>query len=379
MEGKRVVVVGGGAGGSHAAVFLQNNFDLTLVDPKEYFEILWAELRAMVEPSFSKRSVFYHKDYLTKGRLVASAAVDITETEVHTADGTIIPFDFCVIATGHSYNLPHNREERVKLFEADNEKIKAADSILIVGGGPTGVELAAEIVVDYPGKKVTLVHRGTRLMDFVKPKASRKALSWLQSKGVDVKLNQSVNLDSPKDGTYVTSNGESIKADCHFLCIGKPSGSAWLKETILKDKLNDRGMLMVDANLRVKGHRNIFGIGDITDIPCSIHFGLSFKESAATLFVVWLHDQGTLEMKQGYLAEKHAGVVAKNIKLLASGVDESKLATYKPGSDIALVSLGRKEGVAQLPMMTISGCLPGKIKSGDLFVGKTRKQLGLQP
>jgi NADH dehydrogenase FAD-containing subunit len=352
MEGKRVVVVGGGAGGAHAAVFLQKDFDLHLVDPKEYFEILWAELRSMVEPSFSNRSVIYHKDYLTKGRLVTSAAVNITENEVHTADGTRIPYDYCVISTGHKYNLPHDREERIRLFEADNEKIKAADSVLIVGGGPTGVELAAEIVVDYPGKKVTLVHRGPRLMDFVKPKASRKALSWLTSKGVDVKLNESVNLDSPKDGTYVTASGETIKADCHFLCIGKPPGSGWLKETILNDKLDNKGRLMVDANLRVKGHTKIFAIGDITDIP---------------------------EMKQGYLAEKHAGVVAKNIKLLTSGADESKLAVYKPGSDIALVSLGRKEGVAQFPMMVISGCIPGKIKSGDLFVGKTRKQLGLQP
>jgi NADH dehydrogenase FAD-containing subunit len=188
-------------------------------------------------------------------------------------------------------------------------------------------------------------------MDFVGEKASRKALEWLKWKNVDVKLNETVNLDVAEDGKYVTSSGETIKADCHFHCTGKLSGSEWLKETMLKNKLDTKGRLTVDANLRVKGHKNIFAIGDITDVP---------------------------ELKQGYLAEAHAGVVAKNIKLLMTGGAESKLRVYKPAPNIALVSLGRKDGVAQFPFLTISGCIPGYIKSGDLFVGKTRKQIGLK-
>lgn len=72
-------------------------------------------------------------------------------------------------------------------------------------------------------------------------------------------------------------------------------------------------------------------------------------------------------------------VVAKNLKQLMKGANERKLAKYKPSSPIALVSLGRREGVAQFPFITIIGCLPGVIKSRDLFVGKTRKQMGLDP
>ena len=139
---------------------------------------------------------------------------------------------------------------------------------MIVGGGPTGVELAAEIAVDFPEKKVTLVHDGHRLLEFIGPKAADKTLDWLMSKKVEVKLQQSVNLQSSSDGskTYITSAGETIKADCHFLCTGKPLASAWLKETILKDSLDSFGRLKVDDNLRVKGWKNIFAIGDITDI-----------------------------------------------------------------------------------------------------------------
>lgn len=85
-------------------------------------------------------------------------------------------------------------------------------------------------------------------------------------------------------------------------------------------------------------------------------------------------------MKQGYLALKHAAVAAKNLKLLMAGENESKLAPYKPCSGgTAIVSLGRKDAVAQFPFTTISGRVPGLIKSGDLFVGKIRKQLGLEP
>lgn len=151
----------------------------------------------------------------------------------------------------------------------DNEKIKRADSILIIGGGPTGVELAGEITIDYPEKNVTLVHSGSRLLEFIGPKASNKALEWLKSKRVKVKLEQTVNLDSFSEGAYVTSSGAVIKADCHFLCTGKPLGSDWLKKTVLKGSVNEFGSLKVDVNLRVEGRKNVFAIGDITDIKVS--------------------------------------------------------------------------------------------------------------
>ncbi|XP_057464585.1 uncharacterized protein LOC130754390 [Actinidia eriantha] len=349
---RRVVVVGGGVAGSLVAKSLQFHGDVTLIDPKEYFEIPWASLRAMVEPSFAQRSVIHHRDYLTNGRVITSSAISVTDTEVLTAEGRLVAYDYLVIATGHAYPVPKTRLERLKQCQADNEKIEAARSILIVGGGPSGVELAGEIAVDYPGKKVTLVHNGFRLLEFIGPKASHKALDWLKSKHVEVKLEQSVNLNSASEGKYLTSSGETIRADCHFLCTGKPIGSAWLKETVLKHCLNDFGRLKVDEKLRVNGRKNIFAIGDITDVK---------------------------EIKQGYLAQKHALVAAKNLKIAMTGGKESKMANYEPSSVKAIVSLGRREAVAQIPLTTTIGIVPGLIKSNDLFVGKTRKQMGLDP
>lgn len=350
---RRVVVVGGGIAGSLVAKSLQFHGDVTLIDPKEYLEIPWASLRSMVEPSFAERSLIYHRDYLTNGRIITSSAISVTNTEVLTSEGRLVGYDYLVIATGHADPLPVSKSDRFKQYQAEHEKIEKASSILIVGGGPTGVELAGEIAADYPDKKLTLVHSGTRLLQFIGPKASNKTLDWLKSKKVEVKLEQSVDLKSVSETskTFLTSSGETVNADCHFLCTAKPIGSTWLKESVLKDSLDHFGRIMVDENLRVKGHPNVFAIGDITDIK---------------------------EIKQGYLAQKHALVAAKNLKLLMIGGKEKKMASYHQAhSAIALVSLGRKEAVAQLPFTTLIGHIPGLIKSRDLFVGKTRKQMGL--
>ncbi|KAK6926526.1 FAD/NAD(P)-binding domain [Dillenia turbinata] len=321
---------------------------------KEYFEIPWANLRAMVEPSFAERSLVNHRDYLPNGWLVISSVININKSQVLTAEGRLVPYDYLVIATGHNDPMPKTRSERLNHYKQENQKIKSANSILIVGGGPTGVELAGEIAVDFPDKKVTLVHSGSRLLEFIGPKASNKALEWLKSKGVEVKLDQSVDLDCVSDETktFQTSSGEVIKADCHFLCIGRPVASTWLKDTILEENLDQHGRLMVDEFFRVRGRQNIFAIGDITDIR---------------------------ELKQGYLAQKHALLLAKNLKLLMSGGKESKMTPYEVKSIKAIVSLGRRDAVAQFPLTTVIGGVPGLIKSRDLFVGKIRKQMGLNP
>ncbi|XP_008231807.1 PREDICTED: apoptosis-inducing factor 2-like [Prunus mume] len=351
-EKKRVVVIGGGVAGSVVAKSLQFCADVVLIDEKEYFEIPWGSLRAMVEPSFAERSVINHSDYLPNVRIVASTAANITEREVLTTDGHLLVYEYLVIATGHKEALPKTRAERLSHYEAEFVKINSAKSVLIVGGGPTGVELAGEIATDFPEKKVILVHRGSRLLEFIGLKASQKALDWFISKKVEVILDETINLNTISDPIIQTPSGEIITADCHFVCTGKPTGSSWLRGTIVQNNLDMQGRLMVDENLRVRGHKNIFAVGDITNIK---------------------------EIKQGYLAQRHAEVTAKNLKLLLMGGNESKMATYKPGLDIALVSLGRNEGVAQFPLLTISGCIPGMIKSGDLYVGKTRKHLGLKP
>ncbi|KAJ3671390.1 hypothetical protein LUZ60_007469 [Juncus effusus] len=246
--------------------------------------------------------------------------------------------------------------DRIEMFQEENEKIMKSKSILIIGGGPVGVELAAEIAMDYPDKRISLVHSGPRLLEFISPKASSKASEWLSSRKIRVLLNQSIDLEniSESDRVYKTSAGETIFADTYFDCTGKQIGSEWLGNSILKEYLNENGRVMVDENLRVGGLKNIFAIGDITD---------------------------TQECKQGELAQKHATLVAKNLKMLikhGSNSKEQKLLKYKPATSAsAMVTLGRRDALADYPFMTIAGLIPGMVKSRDLCVGRTRKLMGL--
>ncbi|KAF8398845.1 hypothetical protein HHK36_014709 [Tetracentron sinense] len=151
------------------------------------------------------------------------------------------------------------------------------------------------------------MHCGSRLLEFTGYKVANKTLDWLTSKKGEVILKKSVNLNSVtnEEKTYQTSGGETIRADCQFMCTGKPLVSSWLKETVLKHSLDVPGRLMVDENLRVKGRKNVFAIGNITNI---------------------------LEIEQGYLAQKHVEVTAKNLKLSRRGGKENKMATYKPAN-----------------------------------------------
>lgn len=89
-------------------------------DRKEYFEIAWGSLRAMVEPSFAERIVINHRDYFTKGDLVTSTAASFTESEVVTEDGRRIQYDYLVIATGHSQPFATTRAQRLFHYKAGN-------------------------------------------------------------------------------------------------------------------------------------------------------------------------------------------------------------------------------------------------------------------
>lgn len=108
-----------------------------------------------------------------------------------------------------------------------------------------------------------------------------------------------------------------------------------MKETDLAHLLDENDRLKVDTNMRLEGVPNVFAVGDITN---------------------------TKEIKQGYLALNQAAVVVENIKKLFKAPKAPKLAGYKPlASPLGVVSLGRCEAVAQLPLVTLVGRFPGMI------------------
>ncbi|KAL6595535.1 hypothetical protein ACP70R_047875 [Stipagrostis hirtigluma subsp. patula] len=354
-SGDRVVIIGGGIAGALLAKTLQNHADVVLIDPKEYFEIPWANLRAKVDPAAVERTVIPHSDYLTQAKVVVASAVGIDDSVVLTSIGRAVAYDFLVVATGRMCTRPEKRSERLEMFQRDKELIAAAQSVLIIGGGPIGVELAAEIVMSSPEKRVTIVHGAPRLLTVMGARASAKALEWLRSKNVTVLLDQTIDLAavSPDATEFTTSAGETVAADCHFVCTGRPVASGWLKESFLRDHVDENGHLAVDDHLRVGGLKNVFAIGDITDVP---------------------------EAKQGHLAQRQAMVVSRNLRLLVKGVArEEKLHRYKPATKAGItVTLGRRDALSELPFMTLIGHIPGAVKPRDLFISRTRRMMGLK-
>lgn len=84
---------------------------------KDYFEVPFAALRCLVEPKVAERSVINHNSYLKKAKVVISTAENATKTEVTTATGEKIPFDFLVICTGSTYTGPPTRLERIEEYQ----------------------------------------------------------------------------------------------------------------------------------------------------------------------------------------------------------------------------------------------------------------------
>ncbi|KAF8641911.1 hypothetical protein HU200_067621 [Digitaria exilis] len=358
--GDRVVIVGGGIAGALLAKTLQNHADVVLIDPKEYFEIPWANLRAKVDPAAVERTVVPHTDYLTHAKVVTASAVGIDDSVVLTSIGRAVAYDFLVIATGRTCTRPQKQSDRLEMFQRDKDRIDGAASVLVVGGGPIGVELAAEIVMTCPDKRVTVVHGGPRLLKVMGPRASAKALEWLRSKNVTVLLDQTVDLTgaspdgSDETRSFTTSAGETVEADCHFVCTGRPVASGWLKGSFIEEHTDEEGHIKVDDHLRVGGLKNVFAVGDITDVP---------------------------EAKQGHLAQRQAMVVSRNLRLLVKGgaCKEEKLHRYKPCPKAPItVTLGRRDALAELPFMTLIGHIPGAVKPRDLFISRTRRMMGLK-
>lgn len=94
------------------------NFVFVMRCRKEYYEVPYAEMRCMVEPKFSERSIVKHSEYLKKSRIVISAAKSVSASEVVTESGEHVPYDYLVISTGSTYTGPSTKDERVKLYEA---------------------------------------------------------------------------------------------------------------------------------------------------------------------------------------------------------------------------------------------------------------------
>jgi NADH:ubiquinone reductase (H+-translocating) len=298
MTAHHVVVVGAGFGGLETVHQLAGApVEITIVDRRNHHlfqPLLYQAATASLAPSeiaWPIRHLFRRrKDVAT---LLASVeSIDKQSRELHLDDGSIVRYDTLVLATGarHAY-FGHDAWEpfapglktledattirgRILLaFEeaerqSDEKKRAALLTFVIVGGGPTGVELAGTIAelaratlptefrrIDTREARIVLIEAGPRVLPAFAEDLSIYAKDALEQLGVEVVLGQPVS-ECTADGVVF---GQTLPAATIIWAAGVQSSPAaqWL------DAPADRvGRLKVEPDLTVPGHPEIFAIGD---------------------------------------------------------------------------------------------------------------------
>ncbi|XP_058399267.1 ferroptosis suppressor protein 1 isoform X2 [Diceros bicornis minor] len=319
-----VVIVGGGFGGIAAASKLQAlSIPFVLVDMKDSFHHNVAALRASVESGFAKKTfISYSVTFGESFRQGLVVEIDLKNQKVLLEDG----------------------------------EVQRAQSIVVVGGGSAGVEMAAEVKTDYPEKEVTLIHSQMALADKeLLPCVRQEAKEILLRKGVQLLLSERVSnleelpLNECRECIKVqTDKGTEVATNLVIVCNGIKINSSAYRSTF-EGRLASNGALRVNQYLQVEGYSHIYAIGDCADVK---------------------------EPKMAYHASLHANVAVTNI---LNSTQQRPLKAYTPGSLTFLLALGRNDGVGQISGFYVGRLMVRLAKSRDLLISTSWKAMRQSP
>lgn len=331
---KRIVIIGGGFAGTAAARELENSFEVTLIDTKNYFEFTPGILRTVVDTSHMRKIQSLHNHYLHKTRLIIGKVISVSTKAVQT-ESESYPYDYLIIASGSSYNAPIKEEgiviaTRAQHLREHHSKLEHANSVLIIGGGVVGVELAAEIIEHYPKKQITIVHAKDRLIERNQPRAIAYATAFLTKRGVKVRYNERVV--GTEGDQFITDLGNRMSADMTFMCTGIVPNYEFMKAH-LPQTLNERNLIKVNEFLQVENLPHVFAVGDVNSCPVE---------------------------KTAQNAKQQAQTAAHNIR-----ARENKLPfmSYRSPATPMVISLGKWNGIFAHKKFVFTGILPGLMKS----------------
>ncbi|HXF43372.1 MAG TPA: NAD(P)/FAD-dependent oxidoreductase [Pyrinomonadaceae bacterium] len=298
-DSKHVVIIGGGFGGLWAAKALANRpARVTLIDRKNHHvfqPLLYQVATAVLSPGEIAQPLRRILHRAKNIEVLLAEAVDIKPdiSKVILDDGSDLEYDYLIVAAGarHSYfghpewenlapglkTLEDAVEMRRRIFlafeyaerEAYLEGNRPQLNFVVVGGGPTGVELAGAIAdiarqalsadfkaIDTRRANVILFEGSDRILGSYDPDLSLSAQRQLESLGVDVRLNSFVREIEPG---RVRVGEEWIDCDVVLWATGveaSPIGKC------LGAEQDNAGRIKVADDLSVPGHPNIFVIGD---------------------------------------------------------------------------------------------------------------------
>lgn len=365
----RVVIVGCGLGGLKLATSLRKSgYQVVIVDKNNYNQfppLIYQVASAGLEPSniaFPIRRIFQgYKNYFY--RMAEVSDIDVKEKTIHTSVGTI-HYNYLVLAMGGTTNYFGNKNIERNTYpmktvadgialrnhilemleravtEEDEQKRQKYLNFVIVGGGPSGVEIAGALAEmkkdivprDYPDladrMHIYLINASSCLLNTMDPVSSATAEKELKRMGVHVRNNWLVT--DYKDNVVIVNNGESIESASVIWVSGIRANSI---DGVPGDAVGHAGRLLCDRFNQVKGMDDVFVIGDQSLIEGDPEWKLGHPQLAQ-------------------VALQQAANVAANIQRKEKG-EEMQPFVYKNLGTMA--TIGRNHAVAEIGKAKFGG------------------------
>jgi len=302
----KVIIVGAGFAGLQAAKGLSNSLiDVTIIDKHNYHlfqPLLYQVATAGLSPAdiaLPIRNIFRSKQNI---KVILDELIEINPkiNQITTRDNKY-PYDFLILATGSELSyFGHDqwkkfspglkniedatfiRSKILKAFEKaerikNNKAIKKLMKFVVIGGGPTGVEIAGAIAelskkvltkefssIDTKAARIILLEAGSSILSTAPHNLSIYTKDSLEKLGVEIKCNTVVQNISE---SLVKTNTETIEAETIIWCAGVKASSLGGFINIKTDEI-DR--VFVNDDLSIPTHPNIFAIGDVCHVKDKI-------------------------------------------------------------------------------------------------------------
>ena len=298
----KIIIVGAGFAGLQVAKRLKHSsFDITIIDKNNYHlfqPLLYQVATAGLSPAdiaVPIRNIFRSQQ---NPKVILDELIGINPqlNQIKTKNNTYI-YDFLVIATGSepsyfghdqwknfSYGLKNIKDAtsmRTKILKAfekaerikNNNDLDKLMKFVLIGGGPTGVEMAGAIAelskkiltkefttIDTKTAKIILLEAGPNILPTASHSLSIYAQKTLEKLGVEVKCNTSVKNIS--EG-LVETNAETIDAETIIWCAGVKASpvKSWINV-----KTDEKDRVLVNEDLSISAYSNIFVIGDASHV-----------------------------------------------------------------------------------------------------------------
>ncbi len=368
---KRVVILGAGFAGLQLARHLSNSeYDVTLIDKYNFHQfqpLFYQVATARIEPSsisFPLRKIFQRKKNI-KIRIAEIKGVDTVTNTVHTNIDNF-QYDYLVVATGCTTNFFGNKEIAEKAFpmkstteamalrnrillnfeEAlqshSHDELEEIMNIVVVGGGPTGVELAGSLAemktkilpkdypdMDFSALNIYLLEGSPNTLGPMSKISQQKSQQYLEQLGVKV-LTEAI-VEGYDGKTVALKDGRAIHTRNLIWAAGVTGN---VPDGFAAEIVQRGNRLKVDRNNRVEGFDNIFALGDIAYMETP-------KYARA-------HPQ------VANVAINQAKLLGKNLLGDLRGKTWKEFEYKDPGS---MATVGKRKAVVDLPKFSFQGRL----------------------